>query len=34
MGGHIRLNTAGMHCIGAYLAKANGTPRGGLVVVQ
>jgi len=34
MGGHVRLNTAGMHCIGAYLAKANGTPRGGLVVVQ
>jgi len=34
MGEHIRLNTAGMHCIGAYLAKAAGKPTGGLVVMQ
>jgi len=34
MGEHIRLNTAGMHCIGAYLAKPAGEPKGGLVVVQ
>jgi carboxymethylenebutenolidase len=30
----IRLNTAGMHCIGAYLAKPTGKPKGGIVVVQ
>ncbi|HJU26535.1 MAG TPA: dienelactone hydrolase family protein [Rhodanobacteraceae bacterium] len=34
MGERINLNTAGMHCIGAYLAKPSGTPRGGIVVVQ
>ena len=34
MGEHINLNTAGMHCIGAYLAKPAGTPKGGVVVVQ
>lgn len=34
MGQHIRLNTTRMQCIGAYLAKAEGTPKGGLVVVQ
>ena len=34
MGERINLNTAGMHCIGAYLAKPAGTPRGGIVVVQ
>jgi len=34
MGEHIRLNTAGMHCIGAYLAKPAGKPTGGLVVMQ
>src|SRR6185437_5143915 len=31
---HINLNTAGMHCIGAYLAKPHGVPKGGIVVVQ
>ena len=34
MGKHINLNTAGMQCIGAYVADAAGTPRGGIVVVQ
>ena len=34
MGEHIRLNTAGMQCIGAYLAKPAGKPKGGIVVVQ
>ena len=34
MGEQIRLNTAGMQCIGAYLAKPDGKPKGGLVVVQ
>jgi carboxymethylenebutenolidase len=34
MGTSIQINTAGMHCIGAYLAKAAGRPRGGIVVVQ
>lgn len=34
MGQQIQLNTSRMHCIGAYLAKAQGTPKGGLVVVQ
>lgn len=34
MGQHIRLNTTRMQCIGAYLAKAQGAPKGGLVVVQ
>ena len=34
MGAHIRLNTSGVHCIGAYLAKPAGAPIGGIVVVQ
>jgi carboxymethylenebutenolidase len=34
MGIRINLNTAGTHCIGAYLAKAAGQPKGGIVVVQ
>ncbi len=34
MGESIRLNTAGMQCIGAYLAKSGGKPKGGIVVVQ
>jgi carboxymethylenebutenolidase len=34
MGERIQLNTAGMHCIGAYLAKPAGKPKGGIVVVQ
>lgn len=34
MGQQINLNTSGMQCIGAYLAKPAGTPYGGIVVVQ
>lgn len=34
MGQNIRLNTSRMQCIGAYLAKPEGKPKGGLVVVQ
>ena len=34
MGERINLNTAGMHCIGAYLTKPAGKPKGGVVVVQ
>ena len=34
MGERIKLNTSGMHCIGAYLAKPAGKPKGGVVVVQ
>ena len=34
MGEWIRLNTAGMQCIGAYLARPAGKPKAGLVVVQ
>ena len=34
MGTTINLNTSGMHCIGAYLAKPQGKPKGGIVVVQ
>ncbi|HJU09089.1 MAG TPA: dienelactone hydrolase family protein [Rhodanobacteraceae bacterium] len=34
MGERINLNTAGMHCIGAYLARPDGEPKGGIVVVQ
>ena len=34
MGERINLNTAGTHCIGAYLAKPAGAPKGGIVVVQ
>ena len=34
MGERINLNTAGMHCIGAYLARPDGEPKGGIIVVQ
>lgn len=34
MGERINLNTAGTHCIGAYLAKPATQPRGGVIVVQ
>ena len=34
MGQLIQLNTSRTQCIGAYLAKPGGTPKGGLVVVQ
>lgn len=34
MGENINLNTSGMQCIGAYLAKPAGKPKGGIVVVQ
>jgi carboxymethylenebutenolidase len=34
MGQTINLNTSGMQCIGAYLAKPAGAPNGGIVVVQ
>jgi carboxymethylenebutenolidase len=34
MGERINLNTAGTHCIGAYLAKPAGKPKGGIVIVQ
>jgi len=34
MGEHIQLNTSRTQCIGAYVAKPAGTPKGGLVVVQ
>lgn len=34
MGQSISLNTTRLHCIGAYLARPPGTPRGGIVVVQ
>jgi carboxymethylenebutenolidase len=34
MGHQIQLNTSRMQCIGAYLAKPKGTPKGGIVVVQ
>jgi carboxymethylenebutenolidase len=34
MGETLNLNTAGMQCIGAYLAKPAGAPKGGIVVVQ
>ena len=34
MGLQINLNTSGMQCIGAYLAKPSGTSNGGIVVVQ
>jgi carboxymethylenebutenolidase len=34
MGDNIKLNTAGTHCIGAYLAQPAGKPKGGIVVVQ
>jgi carboxymethylenebutenolidase len=34
MGERIHLNTAGTHCIGAYLTEPSGKPRGGVMVVQ
>jgi carboxymethylenebutenolidase len=34
MGERINIATSGTQCIGAYVAKATGTPKGGLVVVQ
>jgi carboxymethylenebutenolidase len=34
VGQQIQLGTSRPHCIGAYLARAAGTPKGGLVVVQ
>jgi len=34
VGEAIRLNTAGMQCIGAWLARPQGTAKGGIVVVQ
>lgn len=34
MGQQIQLNTSRMQCIGAYLAKPAGTPKGGIVVAQ
>jgi carboxymethylenebutenolidase len=34
MGEHIQLNTSSTQCIGAYVAKPVGKPKGGIVVVQ
>lgn len=34
MGQRLNLQTAGTHCIGAYLAKPAGKPKGGVIVVQ
>ncbi|CAM5505865.1 hypothetical protein RLIN73S_04963 [Rhodanobacter lindaniclasticus] len=34
MGQDITIPTGGTHCIGAYLARPEGKPRGGLVVIQ
>jgi carboxymethylenebutenolidase len=34
MGGRINIMTTGTHCIGAYLAKPDAKPKGGVVVVQ
>lgn len=34
MGQVIQINTSRMQCIGAYVARATGTPKGGIVVVQ
>lgn len=34
MGQHINIPTTRTQCIGAYLAKAEGKPKGGLVVIQ
>ena len=34
MGQQINLNTSGTQCIGAYVAKPEGKPKGGIVVVQ
>ena len=34
MGERVNLNTSGTHCIGAYVAKPAGKPKGAIVVVQ
>ena len=34
MGQRINLNTSGTQCIGAYVARPEGKPKGGIVVVQ
>src|SRR5690348_17774627 len=34
MGERLNIMTAGTHCIGAYLSKPAGKPKGGVVVVQ
>jgi carboxymethylenebutenolidase len=34
MGQSINIPTSGTQCIGGYLAKAQGKPKGGVVVVQ
>ncbi|HTC26063.1 dienelactone hydrolase family protein [Dyella sp.] len=34
MGKHINVPTSGTQCIGAYLAEAEGQPKGGVVVIQ
>lgn len=34
MGQHINIPTSRTQCIGAYLARAEGKPRGGIVVIQ
>ncbi|MEO8803626.1 MAG: dienelactone hydrolase family protein [Rudaea sp.] len=34
MGQRINLNSSGTQCIGAYVAKPEGKPKGGIVVVQ
>jgi len=34
MGQHINLPTSGTQCIGAYLARPDGKPKGGIVVIQ
>lgn len=34
MGQRINLNTSGTQCIGAYVAKAEGKPKGGIIVGQ
>lgn len=34
MGQHINIPTTRTQCIGAYLAKAEGKPKGGIVVIQ
>src|ERR1051325_5946609 len=34
MGQNINLPTSGTQCIGAYLAKPEGKPKGGIVVIQ
>ena len=34
MGQHINIPTSGTQCIGAYLARPQGQPKGGIVVIQ